>query len=377
MPDRPGGGRATRVLFHIPDLGPLLGDSDPRSATGGAETQVLLLAIEAARRGMRPAVAVRPDAGLPREHEGVAVVQLPGWACRTEIRLVGKLLESVGVLWTAWRWKPDVIVQRMASTATAACAISARILNSRFVWSAASIIDFDWETQERSRRDRALLRYGVRTADRVVVQSDEQARMCRDAFGVEARVIRSIVEPAPAPGPTIDPPAVIWASRLVDYKRPLDMVDLARLVPGVRVLMVAVPTPETPTALVKELKSRAEALGNLEVLEPMNRAKLLRTMSECIAVVSTSEAEGMPNIFLEGWARGLPAVCLHHDPDGIIEKTGAGISAHGNLEACARYIEELAESKPLREDASAMCRKVIEGIYPRDGVIDAWVEVLG
>ena len=40
----------------------------------------------------------------------------------------------------------------------------------------------------------------------------------------------------------------------------------------------------------------------------------------------------MPNTWLEGWARGVPALTLSFDPDGRIAAHGLGVEAGGDCE---------------------------------------------
>jgi glycosyltransferase involved in cell wall biosynthesis len=51
-----------------------------------------------------------------------------------------------------------------------------------------------------------------------------------------------------------------------------------------------------------------------------------------VAVVNTSRLEGMPNVFLEAWARGVPVLSLEFDPDGVVAGRGLGIAAEGSWE---------------------------------------------
>ena len=61
----------------------------------------------------------------------------------------------------------------------------------------------------------------------------------------------------------------------------------------------------------------------------MPRGRVLELIDRSRAVVLTSRHEGMPNVFLEAWARGVPVLSLHFDPDGKIAKEGLGLCAEG------------------------------------------------
>jgi hypothetical protein len=84
------------------------------------------------------------------------------------------------------------------------------------------------------------------------------------------------------------------------------------------------------------------------------RSGLMPLFDSAVAVVSTSDFEGMPNTFLEGWTRGVPALALAHDSDGVIEREGVGAFAGGSAERLAELARALWRG---RHDQSALARR--------------------
>ncbi len=123
---------------------------------------------------------------------------------------------------------------------------------------------------------------------------------------------------------------------LVDYKQPLRYVELARAAPEVLFRMVDVPTNETPPELREALEEAAAELPNLELLGSRPRERLLPLIGASCAIVSTSRYEGMPNVFLEAWARKVPVLTLDFDPDDLVEVNELGIAAKGEF---GRFVE--------------------------------------
>jgi glycosyltransferase involved in cell wall biosynthesis len=359
----------------MPYAGPLLAARAGRGtgSTGGAETQIFLLARELVARGHRVAIATfQVPAGLPEEVDGVRVVALPARA-GGRARL-GLLLWGVRFLTAVARIERCIVVQRGAGALTGLAALIARVRRSPFVYSSANVIDFEYGRLERNRWALRLFGLGRRLARSIVVQSDEQAALCRRHWGRPATVIRSLAEPAP---PRSGPPeAFLWIGRLAPYKRPELVLELARRVPEARFRMVASPSPQYPD-LHRELLLEAAKLANVEILAPRPRSALAELYDRCVAVLNTSEYEGMSNVLLEGWARGVPALVDSHDPDGLVVSEGLGWFAAGSPDRLAQLA---AAAWAGRDDQGAIadrCRGYVAREHVPARVAERWERALG
>jgi len=356
------------VVFYQPTVTPLLG-GDPESVAGGAETQIVLLAAGLARSGLRVCVVADGTADLPASFRGFDVVsRAPSLAAQP---VLGKVHEAARIHAALRTVSAPVVVTRFAGVQIGLVAAAAKALGRRFVYSSANIFDFDFEALGFRRRDLALYRLGIRLADEIVVQTEEQARACWARFGRPSVLARSIAEPATRSG---DPEALLWVGRLVAYKQPLAFVELARSFPEARFRLVGVPTPESGS-LVEDVRRAAADVPNLELLEPRARADVLDLIGRSAAVVNTSTYEGMPNIFLEGWARGVPALALAHDPDDVITRHGLGAFAGGSSEAFVTAARRLWEERhrPATDEA---CRRYVAEHHAEANVVSQWEPVL-
>lgn len=370
-PAKRGSCRRYDVVFYAPWIAPLLaGDAGPG---GGAETQLYLLARELAALGWRAAVVAYPHPKLPRRVGEVEVIERSPPAGR--LPLVGKLAETRAVWSSLARADAEVFVQRAAGFETGLVALAARARGSRFVYSSANVIDFDFGRLEKRKRNVFGFESGVRLADVIVVQTREQEALCERRFGRRPVLIKSIAERAPRRSQT--PTTFVWIGRLTEYKRPLAFVDLARSVPAASFEMVAVPTAETTPKLTDALTRAARELDNLRILAPRPRSEIIPVIERAAAVVNTADYEGMPNVFLEGWARGVPALALAHDPDGVIEREGLGGFARGSQ---ARLVELATEAWATRDDQAAVaasCQAYIDREHSPAAVAASWATALG
>jgi glycosyltransferase involved in cell wall biosynthesis len=370
-------GRRNRydVAFYVPWIGPLLTNAEA-TPTGGAETQIYLVARALAERGVRVCLLAfeLPGVELPRDVGGVAVrLRRPYQAHRR----FGKLRESAALVSAIFGSGAGVIVTRSAGPHVGLAAVAAKLSGRRFVFSSANVSDFDFNRLSPNRVNDGLFRLGVRLADCIVVQTVEQTRMCEDTFEKKPALIKSIAEPAEQRSGM--PDAFLWIARLVWYKRPLDYIELARSVPDAtfRMVGVRVPLASGEDDLIEEVERAAAGLANLELLPPRPRQELMQLVDNAVAIVNTADFEGMPNIFLEGWSRGVPALALTHDPDGVIESNHVGWFAHGSKERLAELARAAWAERGDQTAVAQRCRAYVHDEHSTDAVAARWRDALG
>jgi glycosyltransferase involved in cell wall biosynthesis len=359
------------VTFYLPWLSAFFANGS--APPGGAETQVYLLARALADRGWRVGAIVFPAEGLPDRVDGIRLITRP--RPRTDARLVGKIGEIIAIWSTLARVKSRVFVQRAAGFETGLVGLAAKAKRGRFVYSSANVVDFDFARLERRRRNVALFELGLRLADPVIVQTPEQERLCEDRFGLEPVMIPSIAEPTAARSDT--PRSFLWIGRLRHYKQPTVFADLAAALPDVSFEMIAVPTGKEAPQLERELEARARKLPNLTVHPPMARDQVGDKINSAVAVVNTAEYEGMPNIFLEGWSRGVPALSFTHDPDGVIGRERLGGFAAGSFERLVALTEQMWRTRESQDAITRRCRAYVADRHSPDVVAERWASALG
>lgn len=359
------------VVLFAPSVAPLLSRTDI-GATGGAETQLLLIARLIVARGYRVCLATydAPGADIPPSIDGVDIALRPPYERRGKI---ARLREAIGLGRDLAALDGRVYVTRIASYHVGIVAIAARLRRRRFVYSSAHVADFEFERFSPPLRDRILYRLGIALTNHIVVQTKEQAALCRDRYGRDSQVIPNVVEqadPRPAPGDTF-----LWVGRAVWYKGPLAYVDLAREMPDAQFLAVC-PPQRGQEQVTEDLEVASRQIPNLTLLDQRPRRELLQLLDRAVAVVNTSTFEGMPNVTLEGWARGVPTVTLNHDPDGLIEAHQLGEFANGSWPAFVAGARRLWENRLTAAGLSERCRVYIAEEHGADVIVSHWIEAL-
>jgi glycosyltransferase involved in cell wall biosynthesis len=252
----------------------------------------------------------------------------------------------------------------------------ARAHRRRSIFAGANNADLTLDTFAGPRDPRArLFTAGLRRADALVVQTQVQVDLARRhvPFAPEPQPINSFVAEADAAGPG---EAFLWVSRLVDYKRPLLYADLAEAVPEATFWMVPVQTADAayePT--LAQLRERAAGLENFELLPQRSHGALQELIGSAVAMVNTSSYEGMPNAWLEGWARGVPALTLSFDPDERIARHDLGVAAGGSWDDFVAGARRLWERRADRAGLSDGVRAYVRDVHGRQ-VADRWYEIV-
>jgi glycosyltransferase involved in cell wall biosynthesis len=361
------------VAFYVPWISPLVAPDAQGLSTGGAETQTYLLSRALARIGLRVCLHVFeiPGARMPPVVDGVDVIVRPPFKALQPV--LGKAREALSIRAALASVDADTIVSRSAGPHIGLIALFAR--DRRFVFSSANMVGFD-SAQMPKRVSQMLFALGTRLADEIVVQTEEQLQAFRRGVGRTAVLIRSLCEPAAVSSDR--PDAFIWIGRYAALKRPLEYVELARAIPEARFRMVASAATSTPEAvdLKCQVVEAAKGVPNLELFHSLPRGELMRLVERSVAVVSTSEFEGMSNALLEGWARGVPALVFSYDSDAIVGRRGLGYVAKGSRAILAEQARELWACRYRRHELSARCRDYVRDEHDPDRIAEQWAKVL-
>lgn len=353
--------------------------------TGGAERQTTMLASGLARAGLSVAHIVLPvedpDPGL---QQSVTLVQRRLVTTRRDpIARAAQLREVWSALAEA---DAGAYIFRSGLPALGVTALFRRARRRRLIFASSIDLDFTLEFYAGRRPELELYKFGVRNADAVVVQSRRQEELARRAFPRLSRVVEIPSFAAPAALSTARPEAFFWVGRLDPYKQPLRYVQLAESMPDARFWMVArrldpersggSPGAGHDAALEQEVYERAARLPNLELLEQRPHAEAMELVERSVAVVNTGRAEGMPNLFLEAWARGVPVLSYEFDPDSRIVREGLGVSAEGSFERFREGAMHLWNERDDRSELAGRVRRYLESTHGLDAVTRRWQQLI-
>jgi glycosyltransferase involved in cell wall biosynthesis len=351
----PAAGARPHVCFVALHAWPVL-SGDPRIAeVGGAEVQQSILARLFAARGY-PVSMICHDYGQPGRSVIDKVTVHKAFAYDAGLPVLRFVYPRVTLMWRALlEADADIYYCRAASVWVGLVAHFCRRHGKRSIYAAASDMDFTAGEggQIPYARDRWMFRWGVGRIDRIVAQNQAQRSSCRARYGREAVVIPSCYEP-PAHARSARAPrdTVLWVGTIRAGKRPELFLQLATRLPQRRFVMVGGPD-RAERALFERVRHEAQRLSNVEFTGFLPLAQVETRFDTARVLVNTSEFEGMPNIFLQAWARGVPTVAT-------VEAAATAHRRFHELDQGAREIESFFADAKRWENASRGCREYFE-----------------
>jgi len=337
------------LCFVAPRAWPVLSGDPAIPIVGGAEVQQSLLARLFAAHGHRVSM-ICLDYGQPQRArvDGVEVVKF----CRMKaglpvLRFLHPRLTS---MWRAMREVgADIYYCRSASMWVGVLAEFCRRYGRRSIYAGASNKDFvpDVGGQLAYARDRWLYRRGLARVDGIVAQNEEQRASLRATHRRDAVVIPSCYQLPSRPSAGARD-RILWVGTLHVGKRPELLLELARRLPHRRFVLVGGPSAGAPD-LYERVRAQAAAMPNVEMTGFLPLAKVEPLFDRARVFVNTSLYEGMPNTFLQAWARGVPTV--------------ATVDVEAPVQRVVSSIEELAQQTEMAFDDPSLgerCREYYE-----------------
>ncbi|MDH4370056.1 MAG: glycosyltransferase family 4 protein [Nitrospira sp.] len=119
--------------------------------------------------------------------------------------------------------------------------------------------------------------------------------------------------------------AVVWVAVIRPAKRPDLLIEIARRLPTVRFVVCGAPSlSHWEAGTIERIMKRLRSLPNVDYQGHVAPEQTLKIIGEAGLLLSTSDGEGFPSVFLEAWAAGTPVVSLQIDPDHKIRNGDLG-----------------------------------------------------
>ena len=371
------GGRLEPARLCFVGLGnlPVLSREYSRFGVGGEEVQHTLLARALARRGY-DVTMVTADLGQDDAARMDGITVFKAYGPHDGLPILRFIHPRFTRFWAALaRADADVYYTSCAGPLLGIVALFARRHGKRVVFRIAH--DRDCEPDQllvKYWRDRKIYEYGLRHADVILAQSEQQQRALRANYGLPSVVATMLVDPRQKElGFEQRDVDVLWVNNLRTFKRPDLLLALAGRLPHLKFHMVGGTQPGHE-ALYEEIRAQAAAYPNLRFHGPVPYHDVNDFYERAKVFVNTSDSEGFPNSYLQAWRRGTPTVAFF-DPDSVISRRRLGKAA-ASMEEMASEVNRFATEPQDWAEASRACLAFMDTHYGDDKVLAPYIEAL-
>jgi glycosyltransferase involved in cell wall biosynthesis len=337
--------------------------SADRSAAGGAERYMWLLTRAMVASGWSAIVGVR--AGLKAgERVRIDGVEFVGIGQSQMLVALYRFFTSERPDWCHWFGAQHLLGPAVAI---------GRLTGTRTVFSA----QFDLDVRPRealSGRPRLwpFYAWGLIGSSRIFLQHAGQYHELPPRWRSKAYIVPGIVN---LPG-SVKPHAVrdryvAWIGVLRKPKRADLLIDIARRLPSVEFVVCGGPSlHRSPPGYGERIIRSFKELRNIHYLGHVPPDRAIEIIGGAALLLSTSDGEGFPSVFLEAWASGTPVVSLKIDPDRLIATRKLGLICDG-VEAAAGGILTLVESWQERQEIALRSREYVAQFHTGTAAVAA------
>ncbi len=279
-------------------------------------------------------------------------------------------------LWAALkRADADVYYTSCAGMQVGMLALFCKRYDRRFIFRLASDGDADpARLMIRYRRDKVLYRYGLKRADCILAQHENQQSDLKSNFGVQSSIASMFVEKIERRYSlnerNID---ILWVSNIQEIKRPEIMIELAKRMPHLRFSMVGGKMTGAEN-FFKMIKHKTTLLQNVTFYGAVPFREIGNYFDRARIFINTSILEGFPNTFLQAWRRGVPVISFF-DPGKLIAREGLG-KVVNTIDEMSFAVEQLLNNHSMWENISNKAYDYVENHFDEKKVIQEYCEAI-
>jgi len=305
---------------------------------GGAELQISLIVKELIKDKRFKVSLITGDYGQPNV---VKMGRLTIYKCFR--KKFHRFIELPRAALVAKKISADVYVGRTASNLLWLMALFCRIFNKKLVY----MVAHDWDCQKKffnplTRVNRQAFYRALKLADLIIAQTQKQKTMLKKNFGLESTLMRSLAQP-PKAIKTSKKDVILWVGRADKWKRPLEFIKLARMLPQEKFVMIC--RKGLDAQLFSQTLRLARSQKNIEFIESVSFEKISQFFSQAKVFVNTSIAEGFPNTFLQSGLAKTPVLSLKVNPDGYSDRFSCGLTAKNDFKLMVKSAHQMLKNE--------------------------------
>lgn len=157
--------------------------------------------------------------------------------------------------------------------------------------------------------------------------------------------------------------AVLWIAVIRPAKRPDLLVEIACRLPDIRFVVCGAPSlSHWDAGKLEPIMAQLRSLPNVDYRGHVSPEQALKSIGEASLLLSTSDGEGFPSVFLEAWAAGTPVVSIQIDPDHKIRNCDLG-KVTETVEGAVDALRSFMTSPERLRDMGMKARRHVEELH--------------
>ncbi len=350
-----------KVCFIILRAYPLF-NPDAKGVIGGAEVDLYLLSTELAKDKNFDVSFVVGDYGQEsiEVREGVTVIK--------SVNINKNLFLGGWRIWRALR-KADahIYLGKAFSLNTFLQALFCKIHKRKYVYRTAHSNECDGTYIAKHPYRGKAVTWAIRSACKVLTQNYTDAQNLLKTVNIHSEVIRNGCRLKSFHQKTRD--TILWTGRSGPLKRAYLFLDLARRMPELSFTMIC--QRNVGDMNYDNLVEEAGKIDNLKFLPRVRYDEIENYFERASVFVSTSEAEGFPNVFIQASKCATPILSLSVNPDGFLDKYKCGMCANGDWELFGDMLKKLLNTETA-EKLGNNARKYVEENHDITKVVEQY-----
>ncbi len=325
-----------KICFFSPSSYPYF-YKDTGVTSGGAELQMSLIAKELAKTDKYEVCFFIADYGQQKIDyiDGVKLIRtfsLPRYE-----GILSKLIKAVKYFFFLAKYRPDVVISTTANSIVGLTAFYKYLLRYKFIYRTAGKIDVELKWIKDNGLLGKIFQYGLKKADAVIVQNNEQQPILQKYIGKNSTVIKNIVS-SNCDTSNQNKSFVLWVGRFAAVKQADVFVKLATSLPKHKFVMIC---NHDLSDNWKKLEIKISQTNNLEFKDRVDFSEINKYFNKASILVNTSSSEGFPNTFLQAAAAKTPIISLNVNPDNFLNDYNCGISCNNDFDMMVKSVNEL------------------------------------
>jgi glycosyltransferase involved in cell wall biosynthesis len=352
---------------------PLFTSNENLQYMGGAELMQVLVGNELAKKGYNVSFITLDEVGeKKKEYEKIAIIKTYSPSQNLTF------FKKARLLWKSLKDSHSSVYIQSGGV-PGLVALFCFFYKRQYIRWLASDKNVILEDIEKSTLYNKISMYlDIKFASLLIAQNDFQKQMVETRFKKRCIIIKNPIyiekDGFKLGDNIVREKAVLWVGTIRSIKRPELYLRLAQLLPKYKFKMIGGKSDSNPQ-FYDPIKEEAKKIPNLEFLGFVPYHKIQKYYKEASILVNTSDAEGFPNTFLEGWINYIPIVSLNVDPDEIICKNNLGFHSK-TFEQLIIDLDVLLNNDNLRNEMGKNGRKYIEENHDLEKIAAQFDELL-